>query len=823
MVYLLALAFGLLSASYSPALPSDSQWFGLLCVALFLGVVFLLLSKMLLVRPGLSLSSPVVICWRLTLFVLLFICGCCWSWYYGVRLIDGQLAESLVGRDMLVHGRVVGLPAEDDQRVRFFFEVERAYVDQDALSDELLPRRLRLSWYQDSGRHSKASRSKPVSVVPGEYWQLVVRLKPPRGLVNPGGFDYQRWLLARGVNAGGYVRHSPLNRMQPGKSLHSIDRWRYQIRQGILALPDSTARPLLIALALGDKSGVDPLTWQLLQDSGTVHLLAISGLHIGLIAGAGYLMFGLLARLLSLRFPYAVFFQRWSLVGAVTFGCFYAALAGFTLPTQRALIMLLVAAVVVWRGRYQTVWYGWVLAFCLCLLLDPLAGFDAGFWLSFLAVAALLLAMRRNLVVAKLFQFIKAQWVVFVGLLLPLIFLGLPVSLLAPVINFFAIMWVGMLVVPVLLLGVVLFIFSASVAAVVWKVSAAMIEWFLVAIHWLLNTADNLSFIYKYPGELSVLYMLLMGVACLLLLVPGLRYRWLLLIAFLPLLVPQPREQPALQLTFLDVGQGVAVLIEVGERRLLYDTGPIWGRASSQKLAAEKPASSALYIRSAANSVVLPYIEFRGIGYLDKVIISHGDSDHQGGAEVVSTLLDTGSWLAGELERLPESIEAESCHGKSWSWEGVNFSVLPLPSSKGGTELAANDHSCVLSIQAFGRHILLPGDIESTREADVAGRLSEPVDVLLSPHHGSLTSSSIFFVQAIRPEHVVVSAGYRNRYGHPHARVLERYRVVGAQIFNTSETGAITVVVGRDGAIDTQAARARIARYWYRQRAVDKL
>ncbi|BFM16348.1 hypothetical protein R50073_25310 [Maricurvus nonylphenolicus] len=582
-------------------------------------------------------------------------------------------------------------------------------------------------------------------------------------------------------------------------------------------MPDSAARPLLIALALGDKSGVDPLTWKLLQDSGTVHLLAISGLHIGLIAGAGYLMVGLLARLLSLRFPYFVFFQRWSLVGSVVCGCFYAAMAGFTLPTQRAMIMLVVAAVIVWQGRYQAVWFGWLLALCLCLLLDPLAGFDTGFWLSFLAVAALLLAMRRNFMTAKLFQFIKAQWVVFVGLLLPLMLLGLPVSLLAPGINFFAIIWVGMFVVPVLLLGVVLFMVAPSVAEVVWSATAGMVEWFLLAVNWLVISTDNLPFIYKFSGELGFLNIVLMGTACLLLLLPGLRFRWLLLIAFIPLLLPQLRQQPALRLTFLDVGQGVAVLVEVGGRRLLYDTGPVWGKPYSQKLPSADRKSLALFSRSAANSVVLPYIDFRGVDYLDKVIISHGDSDHQGGAETVFASMNTGLWLAGELERLPESISAESCHGKSWGWEGVDFKILPLPVASAGDEFKANDYSCVLSIRGYGQHILLPGDIESSREADVVGRIAGPVDILLSPHHGSLTSSSMFFVQALKPDQVVVSAGYRNRYGHPHSRVLGRYRSIGAQILNTFEMGAITVTVSRDGVVATQTAREQIARYWYRQ------
>lgn len=807
MVHLIALAIGLLCAGYIPRLPTESQliWlFSLLCVLL---LVIVLIVHFLRHRFGCA--------WRLLIVILLIGFGCFWSWSHGARLVASQLDETLAGKDIWVRGYITGLPAEDSQRVRFFFDVESAFFDGRELPKERMPGRLRLSWYKDMSIYTVDT------LIPGDLWQLKVRLKSPRGLVNPAGFDYQRWLLARGVNASGYVRMDADNKLLSTEIGQTIDRRRYLIRNEIFELPESSARALLVALALGDKSGVNPSAWKLLQDSGAVHLLAISGLHIGLIAGVGYFVVGWLARFISLMFPYRVFSPQWSLAGAVLCGAFYAALAGFTLPTQRALIMLLVGAFVIWRGCYQSVWPGWLIALCLCLFLDPLAGFDAGFWLSFLAVAALLLAMRRNYFSSKLFQFIKAQWVVFVGLLLPLIVLGLPVSLFAPVINFFAILWVGMLVVPVLLAGVAFLIAGLPGSGFLLISAQCMVEWFLVVLGRLVKSADtvahNVPFIFKYTGEAGFILVFLMGIACLLLLVPSGRSRWLLLLAFVPLVWPAQRDTPALRLTFLDVGQGVAIVIEAGEHYGLYDTGPAWGRLKGGSKGRDPAVSTA------ANSVILPFLEARGISLLDKVIISHGDIDHQGGAETIFSSMPVLEWIAGEPDRLPNLITAESCHGRSWQWGEVDFSVVPLLRRPDQVGWRSNNNSCVLSIRAFNRHILLPGDIESVREQDVFSQISESVDVLLSPHHGSLTSSSTYFVQFLQPDYIVVSAGYKNRYGHPHKRVTARYRAIEAQILNTADTGAVVVEFGRDGTLEVSLARHQLGRYWHSRPDVDEL
>lgn len=819
MTFLLAICAGILLASYSAFLPSGSEFLQLSCVsALALLVVFICFRRF----PRLQVRFAGV--------VLGSLIGAGWSWGYGFYLQGQMLSQGITGKNVEVIGRIQGLPDVNHLRARFMLNVERYRVvnsgveeegvwyqvenNSSEISADVLSSRLRLSWYGAP------------ELKPGQTWSLLVRVKPARGSVNPGGFDYQRWLLSRGVGATGYVRREGGNTQLSDLDSFSADGVRFSIREALqAAIPFGVERSLLLALALGDRSEISVATWQLLRNTGTVHLLAISGLHIGLVASFGYLFFSWLGRCLSLSFCYSHFYPYWGAFGAFICALFYALLAGLTLPTLRALIMVSVACLFTISARLSSRWQGFVTAMLLCLLLDPLAGFDPGFWLSFVAVAGLLLAFSiRELggsPIKKVIQpYLQAQWVVFWALLIPLVLVGLPLVWIAPLVNLIAIPVVGLLVVPFLLVGILLLPIGG--AGFFWLMASKGVTLLLWVLHALPQKLSLLSGDAVHPYFVSADHYWLLAIAgccCIALLVPRLKYRWLAFAVLgLFFFVGTNAKKPFLRMTVLDVGQGLAVVVEVGEKSLLYDTGPRWGgyfsSAAGQKNVKPGGGSQVLPVKvsTAAESMVLPYLRYRGISRLDHVMVSHGDNDHQGGVDVIAEHVDVGRWSAGEVGRLPDSVLAESCHGQQWLWSGVHFKVLPWDVS---VVDEANNHSCVLVVDTGKRVLVIPGDIEASRERLQIDLVPKVVDVLLAAHHGSATSSSLLFVQEARPRHVVVSAGYRNHYHHPHSRVLSRFERIGADVINTADAGAVTITVSRQGDLELLKARDTDRRYWY--------
>lgn len=756
-------------------------------------------------------------CWRWPLlrYVFAVVSGLAWGIYSGHSVLALQLPEELVGRDLVVTGQIQGLPERDDRRLRFNLRVNSATTSAGGpLAADRFPQKLQLSWYQYQ-RSGRASAQPALAI--GDTWQLRVRLKRPRGFVNPAGFDYQAWLLRQGIGATGYVLDHHTN----AKELYSVGAWRiddwidqqrYQLQQWIVARSSSNERGILVALLIGDSSLVEKTQWSRMQQTGTSHLIAISGLHVGFLAIFGFysgLFIGKLIQLFWHRCP-ALVVAWWT---AILCASFYSALAGFNIPTVRTLIMLVVFYVAcIWR-RSIRISDIFCFALALVVVLDPLAALDMGFWLSFGAVALLLIYFSGRMTSKKvaqpwsgfgaitmLYGFARSQWVMFIGLMVPLSVLVSNISLVAPLANTIAIPLITFIVVPSLLLGAATRDLFGSVSDLLLVCAEWVMEIVKVFLDYLLFLGGSWSSpVVAFSPALAIL----IGISCLILLLPkGLFPRalgWCGILLGLGLgFVVDPLGQPDLKLTVLDVGQGTAVVVKVGSNTLVYDTGPKYTDNFD-----------------AGSGIVVPYLHSQGIVHIDRLVVSHGDMDHAGGMKGLLEKIPATQLLAGQPEKIGLDVDAQNCHQvDKWQWQSVSFHFLPVVQRKGAS---ANNQSCVLLIEYAGHAILLPGDIEVSVENQLlrAQLLPEKLDVVLAAHHGSRTSSGAQFVSHTRPEIVIYSAGYRSQHGHPHKDVRKRFQNVNSREINTAEAGAVVFEWRNDQLRSVKEFRTSHRRYWF--------
>ncbi|WP_425915540.1 DNA internalization-related competence protein ComEC/Rec2 [Pseudomonas sp. GWSMS-1] len=733
---ILALVAGLLTLRFLPALPP----FWLLA---FLPIVGLMLLPFR--------SYPIA----------LFLFGFTWACVSAQWALDDRLAPSLDARTLWLQGRVVGLPEVSEGVVRF--QLEQAVSRRGAL-----PERLRLSWYGGPALHA------------GETWRLAVRLKRPHGLVNPQAFDYEAWLLAQRIGATGTVKTGEL--IYPASGAGA---WRDRLRQHLLATPAHGREGALAALVLGDGSGLSTADWQVLQATGTVHLMVISGQHIGLLAT---LLYGLVAGLARLglwprRWPWLPCACVLALTGALAYGV----LAGFEVPVQRACVM--VALVLLWRWRFRHLGVGLpvLLALLAVLLLEPLASLQPGFWLSFSAVMLLILIFSGRLGAWPWWgTLLRAQWAMAIGLLPFLLALGLPVSASGPLANLVAVPVVGLLVVPLALLGTLLLPLPGLGAALL-----GVAGWVL---DWLFGLLAQLALWMPawLPSALPFWAWLLVALGALVLLLPAaLPVRSLGVLMLLPLLfTAQPRpEHGRAEVWMLDVGQGLAVLVRTQKHDVLYDAGPRFGEFDT------------------GERVVLPSLRALDVRGLDLLLLSHADSDHAGGAVAIKRGLSVGRVISGEPYKLARTLQAEACVTERWQWDGVHFSTWQWADAADG-----NQASCVLRIEASGERLWLTGDIDSQAErALLNSGLAMPAHWLLAPHHGSRSSSSAALLAAVKPDTVLISRGAHNAFGHPHAEVMARYQAIAAQPYDTARHGAVRI---RLGAFEPAQGLRDHARFW---------
>ena len=759
---------------------------------------------------------------------LLAACGLGFVWagaWAQWRLAD-VLPAANEGRDIQIVGVVAGLPQRIERGARFEFVVEQAAA--------AVPRRISLAWYrgdlaaksqaptsqaqtrdddeEDAAANATASAGPPpLPVHAGERWRFTVRLKRPHGNVNPHGFDYEGWLFERNIRATGYVRpaaggDSQAERLAAAvwRPATAVEMLRERLRERFYrTLADAPYAGILIALALGDQQAIAQPLWQRFAQTGVTHLMSISGLHVTMFAGLLYALVGWLWRRSS-RLPLHLPAQQAATLAGFCAAFAYTLLAGFAVPAQRTLYMLGVVAAARLLKREVAASNVLALALLAVLLLDPWAVLAAGFWLSFGAVALLLYIGSGRLGAAHwLIEWLRAQWAVTLGMLPALLALFQQFSLVSPLANALAIPLVSLIIAPLALLGGLPF-FSPALHLAHWLTADLMryLDWLAA---WPLAAWQQAA-----PPPWQVLLALAGGVW--LLLPRGFPARWLGVLAFLPLLTfAPPRPLPgAAQVVVLDVGQGLAVHVQTATHDLLFDAGPMY--------AADADSGS---------RIIVPYLRAAGVRELDELIVSHADNDHSGGAASVLASLPVGL-LRVSLPRehpllaLPDAPPRLPCRaGQAWAWDDVRFAMLYPPA--GLRAKKTNAVSCVLRMTTGSRHLLITADIEATQEAALLSMAASlprqnngdmlTADVLLAPHHGSRTSSTAAFIAAVGAREVIFPVGYRNRFGHPKADVVDRYLASGARLHRTDAAGAVSVRLDATG-VALGHARDAQPRYW---------
>lgn len=649
-----------------------------------------------------------------------------------------------------------------------------------------VPLRLRLSWY-----------GAPQGLAPGAYLEIIARLRSPRGLMNPDGFDYELWLFTEGFGATGYVRSGSVL-AEPPRAL--AQRWA-GLRAALAARIDAAARDsaggaLIVALALGERYGFTEQQWTDLRRTGTSHLVSVSGLHVSMIA---ILVFWIV-RSVCLQIAVRYAFELGAIASAMA-ALAYTALAGFDVPAQRSLLMVLVALALIASRRVTSSFHAIAGALLVVLAVDPVATLTVSFWLSFVAVLILLLLASRktlrarpgNALIGTSRRAIALQWQITLGLTPWVVAYFAELSLVAPVVNLVAIPIFSFIMVPLSLLAAAATLGGGDVLVVL---TAALGEGFWQALH---ACADVRWAAVAVPAS-NTLALLVAGVGGLLALpahpLPGRRFAWLALAPMLVIEPPRPAPGEATVVVF-DVGHGLAVLVETASHTLLYDAGPVFRSGFDT-----------------GNEIIVPALKRRGVESLDVAIVSHADNDHAGGAPAVLAAYPDARVLEGpDVAR----IAGETCvAGEKWSWDGIEFEVLH-PAA--GFPALGNDNSCVLEVRAQSSSLLLTGDVEYLGERALIEHASLMADVVLVPHHGSATSSSPAFVAATAPRYALVSAGFANRWGLPRPDVVERWERAGATVLVTADTGAMTLALRRHG-LDLTAERQRRKRYWHAESSV---
>lgn len=779
----LAFVIGVLSLLYLP----DRSWLPVACsLSLALSVGFLGIKKISVCswvegsKAFSYLRAGQSVCFFLSVMCL----GCVYALVRSHGVLQWSLPLSLETKTIEVVGQIVSIPQIQREKAEFKFRLT-------SLNKQAQSALIQLSWYH-------YPQTMPLHI--GDIWRFQVRLKRPRTLLNPGGFDYEKWLFSQGIRATGYIVHPEQSRLLGSVSWrHPVDKLR-EILQTKLSthLHQEAAAGLVIALIMGGQEGISKEQWQIMRATGTNHLMAIAGVHIAFVSGFVHYCVNHLWRRsmwLMVRIPAPIAAGCGALGSAVI----YSALAGFSLPTQRALIMLSLFLGSLFLKRVLNPWTAFILALGLVVGWDPFCVLSISFWLSFGAVFSIIYGISGRLRPKGLWwKYGRVQWSITVCLLPISLCLFQESSLISLVANLIAVPAVGILVLPLCLGGACflylwpwaahhLLVWSAKITSIIWVILGKLggIKWAVwqhvmpngwiacaacVGVLWLLS-----------PKGFPTRYM---GIV------------WLSPLFFFRFPVP---DYGVVRFALLDVGQGLSVVIQTQKHVLVYDAGPPLGE------------------EDAGQRVILPYLKNKGMTKIDTFVISHGDSDHRGGAFSLIQRIPVEKILTSVPEKFhlaARSIPVISCqNGQTWNWEGVTFRMMYPPPERGHQ---GNNSSCVLRIEAAGGALLLTGDIEKEAEAYLVAHSKEqlPARILVAPHHGSKTSSTLAFITAVAPDYVFFPVGYQNRFHFPKKEVVDRYRSRGIVLADTAEDGAIIGEIGRSGEIKIYRMRKAERKIW---------
>lgn len=736
--------------------------------------------------------------YRQCFFLAAYFLGLAWSSFCFTQQINQSYPSNLERLSVQVEGDVLGLPVNRHGNYKFEFRVTHAYQQEGQTIKALTGQKILLSCYRCK-----------LSILPAQQWRFTVRLKRPHGYASWGAFDYEKFLFRKRVVAKGYVRLKEDNALLAQTS-GGVDLWRWKISQQLHDLSQrfnqeqehrlTEAMPppglaIVRALAIGDKSGLTKAQRAVFQDTGVSHLMAISGLHVGLVfVGVSFIVGWLL-------WPVARLFevmprQHLVLLPALASAIFYSALAGFAVSTQRALTMLCVYVFCRLLVRDISLFKILLISMCLIVAASPWSILDIGFWLS--CGAVFIIALTNYGVDSSkkgALSLIRLQPKLWLGMSpMTILFFG-QVSLVSPLVNLLAVPLFCLVLIPATLLAVLLqqvgigegllsslsHCFNGVYAALAWLVTTPLAKWYSEPWFWL-----------HWGLSLGLLVSLVRRTSWVL--------RLLLFSALLIATVFNPNEQlhdDELDLVLLDVGQGLAMVLIKNDYVLVYDTGPRYGTGFS-----------------AAEAVVLPYLRSRSISEVNTLIISHADNDHIGGYQTLIDAFKVGDVLTSRVDKLPN---ADNCvAGQTWHAGATQLSII---SPDRNTPSGSNNRSCVLLVEHFGTRLLITGDIEKQVERYLLNTRREMLaaNVMLVPHQGSKTSSTAEFIAAVQPQLALLAAGYRNHYGHPHKDVVQRYAEREINLVSSIENGSVRLTIDQKG---WRRASYRDAqrRFWHHQK-----
>lgn len=757
-------------------------------------LIALCLSLLLTVISYFFLSKLQII----FLFISTSLIAFTWADYSAHTLLKQRLPAALEGQALNVIMTITA-PPETHGFVTHIDATLQKIISPLNISWQL-PVKIRLSCYQT-----------PCEVDVGDTVQAVVKFRAPRSTYNPASFDYEAWLFAHRYSATAYLQtHSQLQQLP--SSFARPNHWLEYLRQYLdhaiqISLPNNYYQGLISALTVGERSQMGNSQWQVLQATGTNHLFAIAGLHIGMVSFISYFLGHFLwrrSRYLPLYLPA----KQAGLISAMLAALFYSALAGFAIPTQRAISMTFVILLTALNKKILSPWQIYALALLGLLIINPLNILLDSFWLSFTAVAIILYGHLGRRHHKHLLQHLHSQYLVMIGLLPLTLWFFHRFGWLGLIANCIAIPWILFFTMPCCLLGALCWPISHILSKLCWLAAS-----FSLQLLWpILKFLAHFKFLqWQFYGE-HIWQLLLAMLGAIIIFMPrGLPGRWLGIIFTLPMLcyqAEQPLQQGEIWLQLLDVGQGLSAMVRTQHHTLVFDTG------------AALPGSIDM-----GESVVVPALLAADRRKLDALVISHPDNDHSGGAAAIwqeiniqQIFTSTPQFMMQKLSSIKKSLPPIiTCQTRqNWQWDGVQFEFIYPSKDSTGKD---NDRSCVLRISNHHQSILLPGDIEKYSENYLldheANKLSSTT--LIAPHHGSKTSSTENFVNAVHPQWVLYPIGYRNKFHFPHESVIARYQMIHATQFNTAQDGQIILKFSDSNnppkIILTRQAQAKFWRY----------
>jgi competence protein ComEC len=705
----------------------------------------------------------------------IFLLGMSWVLYGSAKILAWTLPADSISVPTAIEGSIASIPIREGMSVSFIFHMSQF----DGLKTNT---DLKLSWYK-----TKYNRLPDLKV--GDEWCFFVKLKPPHMLHNPGSFDSEKFSFSHGIRATGYiVDKMPVRHRADTPSLDFINpvllksaklhHWIDRIREKLLGnmkvhLAGKPYASFIYALTIGEKFEISKTQWQIFQNTGTNHLMAIAGLHIGFLAGLIFLLVKLIWRCIP-RLPLLLPSHQAAAIGSLVSALIYSSLAGFAIPTQRAVMMLSVFLLGLLYRRYITAWHSVALAMLGVLIWDPLSVLTVAFWLSFGAISLIAFGLSARFNMNTLWwKHGRIQWVVSVGLIpLTLLFFS-NASLISPLANSIAIPLVGFVTVPLSLLGAFLSLVNPYLAHIV----LSMAEWTLHPLWAILRFLSSISFFswQHISQQPFFIFPALLGV--LLLLAPsGLPNRFLGIFFILPLLfstVAHPKSDEV-WFTLLEVGQGLSAVVQTEHHVLVFDTGPKFSENYDM-----------------GQAVVLPFLRYHHLNKIDLMVVSHPDNDHIGGADSLRSVFPETKVVTSVPDRFPGRNTQTCLRGEHWNWDGVHFEFLYPEEKDLGQD---NNSSCVLKVSLGSNQILLTGDIEKPAEKRLLEHPEELAStILVVPHHGSKTSSTEGFVDAVHPRIALFPVGYLNRFKFPKPLIIERYQERDVILYDTATGGAVSI------------------------------